>query len=380
MNGGRYPSVDIGIPRESLAREHRVALTPSGVRALVERGQRVYLETGAGAEAGHSDGDYQSAGATVAYARDEVFHRADLLLGVYAPRPPEYALLRPGQTVLAFWNLPASHGESLRALADRKVTAIGLEAIEDDDGRAPALMAMSEIAGALAVIVGAGLLLNEYGGKGVLLTGAPGVPPAQLVILGAGVLGQAAARAAVGLGAEVLLLDVSTAKLREAVDRLPRPVPTMVSTPHNIERALAFADLVIAAPAVRGDRAPVIVTRAMLQRMKPRSVVMDFAIDMGGCLETSRPTYFPHPCYEVEGVLHFCVPNLPAIVARSATLALTNTVLPWVVDLAEQGTEAALAHDPALRRGTYLYEGQCVKESLAQLFGLPYQPPPAWGR
>ncbi len=368
--------MDIGIPKESLAHEHRVALTPSGVRALTERGHRVYVETGAGGEAGHTDGDYESAGATVVYARDEVFHRAELLLGVLAPRPAEYPLLRAGQTVLAFWMLPAAHGEHLRALMERQVTAIGLEAIEDDDGQAPALMAMSEIAGALGVIVGAGLLLNLYGGKGVLLTGAPGVPPAQLVILGAGVLGQAAARAAVGLGAEILLLDVSAAKLREALDRLPRPVATMVATPHNIGRALAFADLVIAAPAVRGERAPVIITRAMLRRMKPRTVIMDFAIDMGGCLETSRPTYFPHPTYEEEGILHCCVPNLPSIVARSATQALTNTVRPWVLALADQGAERALADDPTLRRGAYVHGGRCVKESLAHLFGLPYGPPP----
>ncbi|MEK6768534.1 MAG: alanine dehydrogenase [Gemmatimonadota bacterium] len=366
--------MDIGIPKESLAREHRVALAPSGVKTLVERGHRVYVETGAGGEAGHGDGDYQSAGATVVYARDEVFHRSGLLLGVQAPAPADYLLLQPGQTVLAFWMLPALHAESLRVLMDRQITAIGLEAIEDDDGRAPALTSMSEIAGALAVIVGAGLLLNEFGGKGILLTGAPGVPPAQLVILGAGVLGQAAARAAAGLGAEVLLLDVSTEKLREAVDRLPGRMPTMVASPHNIERALSFADLVIAAPAVHGDRAPVVITRAMLKRMKPRSVIMDFAIDMGGCLETSRPTYFPNPTYEVDGILHFCVPNLPAIVARSATLALTNTVGPWVMELAEKGTDAALAGDRALRRGAYLHGGRCVKESLSQLFGLPFQP------
>ncbi len=371
--------MDIGIAKESLAHEHRVALTPSGVKALVVHGHRVYVEAGAGAEAGHGDADYQAAGATVAYGRDEVFHRGELLLGVQAPRPGDYGLLRPGQTVLAFWMLPASHGESLRALMDRQVTAIGLEAIEDDDGQAPVLMCMSEIAGALAVIVGAALILNEYGGKGILLTGAPGVPAAQLVILGTGVLGQAAARAAVGMGAEVLLLDVSTAKLRQALDRLPRPVPTMVATPFNIERALSFADLVIAAPAVRGERAPVIVTRAMLRRMKPRGLVMDFAIDMGGCLETSRPTYFPQPTYEAEGIQHFCVPNLPTIAARSATQALTNAMLPWALDLAGKGTEGALADDPALRRGAYLHQGRCVKESLAQLFGLALEPPPGSG-
>ena len=368
--------MDIGIPKESLAHEHRVALTPGGVKALTERGHRVYVETGAGAEAGHSDDDYRSAGAMIAYSRDEAVQRAELLLGAQALRPAEYPLLRPGQTVLTFWMLPSAHAESLRTLVGTQVTAIGLEVIEDDEGNAPALQAMSEMAGSLAVIIGAGLLLNEFGGKGILLTGGPGVPPANVVILGTGVLGQAAARAAVGLGAEVLLLDISVTRLRQALDRLPRPVPTMVARPLNIERALAFADLVIAAPGVRGDRAPIIVTRPMLRKMKPRSVIMDFAIDMGGCLETSRPTYFPQPTYEAEGILHFCVPNLPTIAARSATQALTNTVLPWVIELAEKGIERTLADNAALQRGTYLYRGSCVKESLAELFGLNFEPLP----
>jgi alanine dehydrogenase len=366
--------VDIGILKELRTHEHRVALTPGGVKSLTERGHRVYVETGAGGEAGHGDDDYRSAGATVAYARDEVFQRADLLLGVAPPAPDEYRLLQPGQTVLAFWTLPAAHGEDLRVLMGRQITAIGLEVVQDEDGNAPALMAMSEIAGSLAVVVGAGLLLNEFRGKGILLTGAPGVPPANLVILGTGVLGQAAARAAVGLGAEVLLLDNDIAQLRRALERLPRAVPTMVCTPHNLERALSFADLVIASPGSRGERAPLLITRALLRKMKPRSVLMDLAIDMGGCCETSRPTSFPDSTYEAEGITHFCVPNLSTTVARSATQALTNTVLPWVHDLVEQGTDEALARNAMLRRGTYLHHGRCAMSSLCASFGLDYQP------
>lgn len=362
--------VDIGIPRESLAHEHRVSLTPGGVKVLVAHGHRVFVETGAGRAAGHTDEDYGAAGATVAYTRSEVFGRAELVLGVMAPDADEYALLHPGQTVVAFWALPATRGDDMRALCERQVTAIGLEVIADEAGHAPVLMAMSEIAGSLAVVVGAGLLLNEFGGKGILFTGAPGVPPANTVILGTGVLGQAAARAAVGIGAEVLMLDDDISQLRRALDRLPRAVPTMVATPYNIERALTFADLVIASPAARGERSPVLVTREMLRRMKPRSVFMDFAIDMGGCAETSRPTYFPDPSYVAEGVVHFCVPNLPAIVARSATQALTNTLLPLVLDLAEGGTDAALERNAMLRRGTYLHRGQCVMPSLCELFDL----------
>ncbi len=366
--------MDIGIPKELRTHEHRVALTPGAVKTLVERGHRVYVETGAGGEAGHSDDDYRSGGATIAYAREEVFARPELLLGVAPPAPDEFRLLQPGQTVMAFWTLPAAHGEDLRVLMDRQVTAIGLEVVQDDDGHAPVLTAMSEIAGSLAVIVGAGLLLNEFGGKGILLTGSPGVPPANLVILGTGVLGQAAARAAVGIGAEVLLLDNDIGQLRRALDRLPRAVPTMVATPANLERALQFADLVIASPGSRGERAPLLITRALLRTMKPRSILMDLAIDMGGCCETSRPTSFPNPTYEAEGVTHFCVPNLSTIVARSATRALTNTVLPLVLELVEHGTDAALAQHPMLRRGTYLHHGRCAMPSLCESFGLDYQP------
>jgi alanine dehydrogenase len=253
-----------------------------------------------------------------------------------------------------------------------------LEAIEDDQGRAPVLTSMSEIAGGLAVIFGAGLLLNEFGGKGILLGGAPAVPPAHFVVLGAGVLGCSAARAALGAGASVTMLDRSVDRLRAAL-RDVGPVTTLVSTRPNIEKALSFADLVLGAVAVHGQRAPLLVTRRMLALMKPRSVVMDLAIDMGGCFETSRPTAFPSPAYELDGILHFCVPNLPSAAARSATLALTNASLPYLQEVADRGLEAALDSFPELRRGTYLYRGRCVKESLARAFHLACEPLPAAG-
>jgi alanine dehydrogenase len=366
--------VIVGVPRETRSREHRVALTPAGVKSLVEAGNPVFVESGAGQAAGHPDADYQSAGAAIAYARFEAFARAELLASVCAPVPRDYELLRPGQTVFAFWGLPTARVEDVRALLERRVNAVALEAIENDDGSAPVLTAMSEIAGALSVGVGAGLLLNEFGGKGILLGGAPGVPPAQLVVLGAGVLGRAAARAALGAGALVTLLDISVEHLRRALAEAGQRVTTMLSTRTNLEKALSFADLVIAAPAVHGERAPLLVTRGMLKRMKPRSVVMDLAIDMGGCLETSRPTAFPDPVYEVDGVLHFCVPNLPSIAARTATLALTNVTLPYIAAVAEQGLEPALLRRPDLRRGTCLYDGRCLRESLARSFGLPHEP------
>jgi alanine dehydrogenase len=368
--------VDIGIPREARSREHRVALAPSGVKSLVQQGHRVFVETGAGHGAGHSDADYQSAGATTVFSRMEALARAELVAGVFSPDPASYELLRAGQIVLAFWGLPAARPEDLAALCAREVTALGLEAIEDDQGHAPVLTSMSEIAGGLAVVFGAGLLLNEFGGKGILLGGAPAVPPAHLVVLGAGVLGCSAARAALGAGASVTMLDRSVDRLRIAL-REVGPVTTLASTRPNIEKALSFADLVLGAVAIHGQRAPLLVTRRMLALMKPRSVVMDLAIDMGGCFESSRPTAFPNPAYELDGILHFCVPNLPSAAARSATQALTNASLPYLHEVADRGLEAALDSFPELRRGTYLYRGRCVKESLARAFHLACEPLPA---
>jgi alanine dehydrogenase len=375
--------MDIGIPRETRAGEHRVALTPWGVKTLVQRGHRVWVETGAGSWAGHPDADYQSAGATVAFSRLEPFARGRLVAAVAAPEPSAYELLQPGQVVFAFWHLPAVRPEDVRALAAREVCAVGLEAIEDARGNAPVLTSMSEIAGELAVTVGGGLLLNELGGKGILLGGAPGVPPAQFVILGAGVVGRSAARAALGLGAQVTLLDASVERLRVAAAELGRPLTTMLVSRPNLEKALAFADLVLGAVAVHGQRAPLLVTREMLALMKPRSVVIDLSIDMGGCFETSRPTSFPNPVYEVDGILHFCVPNLPAVAARSTSLALTNAMLPYLIEVADAGLEAALRSDADLRRGVYLYGGGCTRSSLARaaelpLVSLPGEEPESW--
>jgi alanine dehydrogenase len=362
--------VDIGVPRETRPGEHRVALTPSGVKVLTQRGHRVWVETGAGDAAGHPDAHYESAGATVAFGRAEAFARATLVAAVAAPEAREYDLLQRGQVVFAFWHLPAARPEDLRALLERGVAAVGLEAIEDERGDAPVLTSMSEIAGGLAVTIGAGLLLNEFGGKGILLGGAPGIPPAHFVVLGAGVAGRAAARSAQGMGAQVTLLDIRVEALRLAAAELGRPLTTMLASPPNVAKAVAFADLVLGAVALHGRRSPVVVTRDLLRAMRPRTVVLDLSIDMGGCFETSRPTQFPYPTYEVDGVLHFCVPNLPATAARSATLALTNAALPYLEAVAEQGFEAALDALPELRRGVYVRAGRVERPSLARAFGL----------
>jgi alanine dehydrogenase len=368
--------MDIGIPKEIRGREHRVALAPSGVKALTQAGARVWVQKDAGVEAGFSDADFERAGATTVYSRSEVFGRSELVVAINAPEPAEYESLVHGQAVVAFWGLPAARPEDFRSLLAREVTAVGGEVIEDNQGNAPVLTSMSEIAGRLALTIGSGLLLNEFGGKGILLSGAPGVPPASFVILGAGVLGRSAAQAALGMGAHVVMLDRSVEHLRYACEHLGRQVPTMLATRPNIERALSFADLFLAAVAIRGERAPQLVTREMLALMKPRSVVIDLSIDMGGCFETSRPTSFPNPVYEVDGILHFCVPNLPSVAARSATLAYTNALLPYLTQVVERGLDGALAASSDLRRGVYLYRGACSREALARVFGVPYKPLP----
>jgi alanine dehydrogenase len=364
--------MDIGIPKETRPREHRVALTPSGVRALVQRGHRVWVESEAGFAAGHPNAEYEAAGAQVAYSRHEVFARAALVTTVFAPAPSEFSLLEKNQLVFGFWGLPATRPEDFRALAAHEVTAVGTEAIEDEAGYAPVRTSMSEIAGRLAVIVGSGLLLNEFGGKGILLGGVPGVPPGSFVILGAGVLGRSAARTAAGLGAQVTLLDQSVAHLRAAASELPPGATTMLATQPNVEKALSFADLVLGAVAVRGQRAPVLVTRDMLRGMKPRTLVMDLSIDMGGCFETSRPTSLASPTYEVDGILHVCIPNLPSAAARTATQALTNATLPYLLTTADQGIDAAMRVHPDLARGTYLYRGRCTDAELARSFGVDW--------
>jgi len=368
--------MNVGIPRETRVGELRAALSPAGAKALAQAGHRVWIEGGAGGRAGFDDAAYEAAGATIADARDEVFARSDLVAAVFPPDSTEYeSLLHAGQAVMAFWMLPAGRREDVLGLQGCGVSVIGLEAIADACGRAPVLESMSEIAGGLAITVGSCLLLNAFGGKGILMGGAPGVPPAHVAILGAGVLGRSAARAALGAGAQVMVLDSRMEPLRAAVAE-SRGLATMLATPANVEKALSFADLVLGAVAVRGERAPLVVTRPMLSLMKPRTVVLDLSIDMGGCFETSRPTSFPEPAYEVDGILHFCVPNLPAAAARSATVALTNSLLPYLLEIGRGGLERAVAASGELRRGLYLYEGDCAQAALGRAFGLPGAPMP----
>ena len=364
--------MDVGLVKDRRPFEHRIGLTPGGVRALTEKGHRVYLEDDAGLEAGFPNEIYRNAGATVVYSDEEVRLRSEMLIRLSPPTPEECESYQPGQIVISAWHLAVASEDYFAKLLENKVTTVGYEIIEDDDGRAPVLEAMSEIAGRLAVTIGAGLVLNEFGGKGLLLGGAPGIPPASMVILGAGTLGCEAAKFARGLGAHVVVLDNDINALRRVQAATPDEVPTMIATRPRIEKALAFADILVCAVAVHGERTPVLVTRDMLKLMKPRSVIMDLSIDQGGCCETSRPTDFSNPTYEVDGIIHFCVPNLASTASRASTRSLTNSMLPYVEVIADKGFDQAVRENSALRRGTYTYDGHCLRGGCARIFNVPH--------
>ena len=364
--------MDVGLVKDRRPFEHRIGLTPGGVRALTEKGHRVYLEDDAGLEAGFANEVYRDAGATVVYSEEEVRLRSEMLIRLSPPKPEECEDYRPGQVVIAAWHLAVASQHYFTKLLEGKVATVGYEIIEDDDGHAPVLEAMSEIAGRLAVTIGAGLVLNEFGGKGLLIGGAPGIPPASMVILGAGTLGCEAAKFARGIGAHVVVLDKNINALRRVQRMTADEIPTMIATRARIEKALAFADILVCAVAVHGERTPVLVTRDMLKLMKPRSVIMDLSIDQGGCCETSRPTDFSNPTYEVDGIIHFCVPNLPSTASRASTRSLTNSMLPYVEEIADKGFDRAIRDNNALRRGTYTYDGHCLREGVAKIFNVPH--------
>lgn len=360
----------IGVPVERDATENRVALTPAGARTLVHRGHTVIVESGTGRASRFSDEEYAAAGAYLLYDHEEVLGRADLVLKVSALRPNEVPLLREQQTVLAFHHLAAAHREHLDALLRRRVTLIGYEVIEDAAGDAPILHAMSEIGGQLAVNVAAHLLQTGAGGRGILLGGSTGIPPAHVVILGAGVSGAWAARTALGNGAQVTLLDTSLAALRRAEETLGRQVVTELSHLSSVTRAVSYADVLIGAVLVRGERTPHVVTRAMVGGMKPGAVIIDLSIDQGGCVETSRPTTLEDPVFMEDRIIHYAVPNVGSAVARTASLALTYAALPVVQVLADLGVEQALTRESGLARGVYAFQGELVSQSVARAFGM----------
>jgi len=348
----------VGIPKERRPYEYRVGLPPAGLHLFTENDHVVYVERGAGVGAGFSDDDYAQAGAVIAYSEEEVLRRADLVLKFARPLQEELEVLREGQTLAGFLHLEAAREDKLRALLDKKVTAIAYEKIEDDDGYRPVLTPMSRLGGQIVPQVAARLMQNDYGGRGILLGGMVGVPAPEVVIIGAGMVGGTAAGLFAVLGAHVTVLDVEMRRLHELQATCSKQLVTMFSTPHNIARACSYADVLIGAVYVPGERPPIVVTREMVSRMKRRSVIIDMAIDTGGCIETSRPTSHGSPAYVEEGVIHCCVPNLPGVLGRTGTYALFNAAYPYLKGIAQLGIERALKAMPALERGMESYRGE----------------------
>ncbi|MFZ3072356.1 MAG: alanine dehydrogenase [Thermodesulfobacteriota bacterium] len=362
----------VGVPKEIKDNEFRVAMVPSGVRALKDSGHRALIETNAGLGAGISDDEYQAAGAEILKSPKEVFSGADIIVKVKEPLPPEYGYLREGLIVFTFFHL-ATKKELAEALVKNKVIAIAYETVEEKNGNLPLLKPMSEVAGKLSVQVGAQFLMKQYGGRGVLLGGVPGVERGSVVILGAGTVGINAAKVAVGLGAEVTVIDVNTERFRHLDDIFGSRVKTLMSNAYNIERAVVGADLLIGATHIPGAKTPRLVSKALVSRMKKGSVIVDVAVDQGGCVETIRPTTHSEPTYEEDGVIHYGVANMPGAVPRTSTFALTNATLPYVLKLANLGFKKAVEGDSALFNGVNAHKGVLCNKNVSEALGMEYK-------
>ena len=363
----------IGIPKEIKTNENRVALVPAGVGALVSAGHIVIVETGAGLGSGFSDALYQAAGAQIAQDADAVWASADLIVKVKEPIEPEWKHIRPGQTIFTYFHFAVSE-QLTRAHMASGAVCIAYETVELPSRELPLLTPMSEVAGRMAVQEGAKYLEKFYGGRGILLGGVPGVPPAKVVILGGGVVGVNAAKMAAGLGAHVILLDVSLERLRYLSDVMPANVQLIFSDRHTLLKQIANADLVIGAVLVHGAVAPKLIRREDLKTMHKGAVIVDVAIDQGGCVETMRPTTHENPTFIVEGIIHYGVANMPGGVPLTSTLALTNATLPYVLKLANQGYRQALKESPALLKGLNIIGGKITHRKVAEAFGLEYHP------
>lgn len=364
----------IGVPREDHRHEHRVGLAPSSVARLTRRGHTVHLESGAGDGAHFSDQVYEEVGAQIVYSKEEVYRRADLVCRVGWVSVEELEMVKSGLAICGFHHLAVAPRAKVRRLLEIEATVIGYELIRDRDGHFAILPPMSEMAGQMAVQIAAHYLQSEVGGRGILLGNVPGVPPPTVLILGAGTVGRTAARLALDSGAHVILIDDALNKLRAASHELDgRPVTAMANA-RNLGRYSAFADVVIGAVLIPGSRAPYLMTEDMVKAMKPGSVIIDLSIDQGGCVETSRPTTPENPTFVAHEVIHYCVPNMTANIARTATRALANAATPYVLEMAELGVESALRTNPGLAAGVYVYKGKLVNPQVAEALELPATP------
>ena len=358
----------VGIPKEIKNNENRVSLTPSGTRELVQRGHTVYVQHTAGINSGFTDEAYEKAGAHILPSIEDVYGTAEMIIKVKEPIESEYGLVREGQLVFTYFHF-ACDQQLTEAMIKSKSVCMAYETVVDRQGALPLLIPMSEVAGRMSVQEGARFLEKPQGGKGILLGGVPGVKPAKVLVLGGGVVGTNAALMAAGLGADVTICDISLPRLRQLNEFMPKNVKTLFSSAHNIEQELATTDLVIGAVLIPGAKAPHLITRPMLKLMKKGSVLVDVAIDQGGCFETSHPTTHAEPTYEVDGIIHYCVANIPGAVPCTSTLALTNATLPYAVKLADMGWGKACETDSGLKKGLNIVNGKVVFPAVAEAFG-----------
>ena len=362
----------IGVPKEIKNNENRVGMTPSGVQEMTKHGHVVYVQASAGVNSGFSDDAYTAAGAKILPTIEEVYATAEMIVKVKEPIASEYKLVRKGQLVFTYFHF-ASSEPLTKAMIESGAVCCAYETVERKDRSLPLLVPMSEVAGRMAMQEGCYFLERPRGGKGKLMGGVPGVKPAKVFVIGAGVVGTAAARTAAGMGADVTICDVSMPRLAYLADVMPRNVKTLMSSEYNIREELKSADLVVGSVLIPGAKAPKLVTREMLALMEPGSVLVDVAIDQGGCFETSHPTTHEEPTYYVDGILHYCVANIPGAVPYTSTLALTNATLPYALQLADKGWRKACADNEELRKGLNVVEGKVVYKEVAEAWGLPFE-------
>lgn len=363
----------IGIPKEIKNNENRVGMTPDGVAELVKHGHEVFVQHTAGEGSGFADAAYEKVGAKILPTIEAVYDMAEMIIKVKEPIKPEYPLLKHGQLVFTYFHL-ACDLELTEAMVKSGAVCLAYETVQTADKRLPLLVPMSEVAGRMASINGAYYLQKTKGGKGKLMSGVPGVKPAKVLVLGGGIVGEAAARMAAGMGAEVYITDISLPRLRQLDAELPANVHTLYSTEHNIRKELKDVDIVVGSVLVPGDKAPHLITRDMLKEMEPGTVLVDVAIDQGGCFETSHPTTHSDPVYEVDGIVHYAVANIPGAVPNTSTAALTNATLKYALALADKGWKKACREDAALYKGLNVVEGKITFKAVADVWGMPYEP------
>ncbi|MGA1584015.1 MAG: alanine dehydrogenase [Saprospiraceae bacterium] len=363
----------IGVPKEIKTSENRVALTPAGALELSRRGHSVYIQSTAGEGSGFSDSEYESAGAHILPTIEDVYAKAEMIMKVKEPIAPEYKLIRKDQLVFTYFHF-ASYEPLTDAMIESGAVCLAYETVEMPDGSLPLLVPMSEVAGRMAIQEGAKFLEKPAGGRGVLLGGVPGVSPGKVLILGGGIVGTQAAKMAAGLGAQVTILDVNLSRMRYLADVMPANVITLFSNEYNIRQLIREHDLIVGAVLIPGAKAPSLIKRDMLKTMRPGTVLVDVAVDQGGCMETTRPTTHDDPTFIIDDVLHYCVANMPGAVPYTSTIALTNATLPYAIQLAEKGWKQACKDNEPLRLGLNVVNGKVVYKGVAEAFGLPYQP------